>query len=606
MWRKEPPTITVAKGSKGSGKTEWLINKIGQALADGAKPTDMMVMAASPTAAAALAQRIEGQLACEIEVRVPMMLAEDILRARDEAQGNVRPKRILLPHERQMLFEDLKATGMQPGRIKGMLDFFEHSWMDAKPSSEFLAYQDEVDLLEFCSICLSFYGVTLPTEVPLEALSAVEDCLDLRASFAKRVVFVDDIQLLSAASQRLMTFLAKESMFATMDPAANYPVFEKHPCNPGSVWENNLMYPDEVVTLEGPSAVVALLHDEETPDDEIGAVVARISKHTFDNPYTRIYVACPSKAWKVKVAAGLQKAKQPCYVTGRESMLVRKAADPQASAPIKAASLLVLMAKPDDSMAWRSLFACDVHLMNSAGVAALRDMFAPHGECLVEAVEAACAAEASGTLEDLLPEASRFALASVRDLVVRYRGTKIALAKLKDMKGPELVAELCKLVCPDDAAEARQLARLVAELAGGGAPLADRDAQDLAKALVSSVLYPTIPEGVKIIVGDCSEATGMSFDHVFLTGAVEGFLVPRRFYDLAETTEEKQRAEIAKRETMVYQTVGGAPSCEISSFRSLPAEDAERLGVRIRRIGVKAGVRMAAAARCEIVDPYIK
>lgn len=606
MWIKEAPALTVARGSKGSGKTDWLIERLSRVLSDGADPADLVVFAASPSAAAALAQRIECQLGCEVKVSTPMQLAADVLSTQGNASDVKPAPRIILPHERSMLLEDLKTSGMKPGRLKAMLEFFEHSWMDAVPSSEFLEYRDEYDLHELCASYLAFYGGTLSSEAPLRALDAIKASAHLRSAFARPFVFVDDAQLLSKASQRLLLAITKEGLFSTIDPEANFAVYERYPSDPRLAWIGGSVLPDDIVLLESKPKTPARYLDEASPEDELSAIVASISALISENPYARMYVACPNKTWKAMIAGSLQKAGLNCFVTGRESILTRRATDPSTSAPVKAASLLMLAANPADSMAWRSLLGCDVHLSNSAGVAALREALSSRCVGFVEAVEAACAAEAAGELSELLPEASKYALASARDIVTRYRAAKLVLAKLEGLSGPELVAELCKAVYSNDAGEARQLASIIAQLAGAGSPLAERGATELAQGLVASVLYPTPPESARIIVGDYAGITGLSPDHVFMTGAVEGFIIDRRFFSGAETNEEKKQAEIAKRRAMVYQTLGGACPCTVSSFKTLPAEHAERWGARICRISAKTGKRMALVARSELVDPYVK
>ncbi|MDR3136132.1 MAG: AAA family ATPase [Coriobacteriales bacterium] len=227
------PEARCILGGAGTGKTEHLLKRISALLAAGAKPGELLVLCATPSAAIdfreRLALRIEN-IAYEISIITPRALALEILSTEMARAYTRRPARLLASFEVNFLLEDMKTVGTRPGRLREILKFFYRGWTElAEDDPEWLIMAEEVHLHRLLLENLTFMQAMLEPELSKLALGFLRGNDEACQQTAPAHIFVDDYGFLSRASQLLAQFLAVQSITVAADPFVNYPVFDSYP-----------------------------------------------------------------------------------------------------------------------------------------------------------------------------------------------------------------------------------------------------------------------------------------------------------------------------------------------------------------------------------------
>lgn len=218
--------LTVVRGPAGCGKTQRLVRDARALLECDIEPSSVLVLCATPDAARAFADRLG---APGVRVSSAREVALELLASPAAVALFGHGPRVLLPFEEDILFEDLKTCGVEPGRIAGMLAFFKRSMTEISDDHpDFLMDDDERAVMGALRQGLQLRGAILEQQVSADAarLLAARPAGD-SARFAH--VFVDDWQHLSRASQVMAALLAGESLCVATDPAAAWQVLESYP-----------------------------------------------------------------------------------------------------------------------------------------------------------------------------------------------------------------------------------------------------------------------------------------------------------------------------------------------------------------------------------------
>lgn len=607
------------EGPKGSGKTNRIISLVRELHAGEGSSCSILVATATPNAARALEARLgvtlgeagpalsedggrEGVHRCSgipsIRVATALELAAEILSSPQAQTRLERTPRLLLPHERRTLEKDLEVLGMKPKRMREMLRFFEHGWADSHTGEvDFLLYDEERELYALLERLLRFEGAMLVAEAPMLALRYARDAK--RASLSPQYdhVLVDDMQLMSRASQTLMMSLARCTFTATADPSACSPVFEEYPY--ADYVEDMTSTFERLERQTLPKRCLAsdiIWKEAETPEEEFACIADEVEGAVLSGE-TPIYIAAPNKTWAQRISAalgerGIAHASEFSTIAGSQER-----GRNGKTALAYALSLIFLVADPNDSAALRVICGLGDCAASNAGMQALmrlareRDMGADAFTRAMQMASEGATPRALGTHEQR----------RLNDMLVAFCELRTACHDLSSLNGRDLVAAACARI----PAEAKVQQRVEDEILTLCDPEnANAPAKVIATALKKNLLFPALTREArcKVVIGPYGGACGLSPAKVVATGAVEGFILAREYFDASSTTQEQQVQQHARWQAAIYQTIGNpSTSCTATSFKRISLEQAEMLGVRIGRIGMKGGMRMARTNRSELL-----
>ena len=207
--------LTVARGAAGCGKTQRLIEAVRDLLAQGTPPSSILVLCATPDAAHAFSNRLGAE---NVRIASTRELALELLSQPAAIALFGHGPRILMPFEEDVLFEDLKMSGIEIDRLAGMFSFFKRSMTEISDDHpDFLMDDDEQAVMSTLRDNLQLRGAFLEQQISANAaryLALTEDA----AHYAH--VFVDDWQYLSRASQVMAELLAHNSLYVAVDTTA--------------------------------------------------------------------------------------------------------------------------------------------------------------------------------------------------------------------------------------------------------------------------------------------------------------------------------------------------------------------------------------------------
>lgn len=545
--------LTIIRGASGCGKTQKLIDDVRELLVQGADASSILVLCATPDSARAFSQRLG---VAGVRVASARKMALELLAQPGAIALFGHGPRVLLPFEEDILFEDLKTTGVEADRLAGMLAFFRRSMTEISDDHpEFLMDDDERAVMKALREGLYLRGAFLEQQL---SANAARYLVKGGAPCRYAHVFVDDYQCLSRASQVMAGFLSGDSLCVACDPAASDQVLESYPY-PRGVGEllkaNPQAHIFELNEFCGPQSICGALNALRreaglAPYEFAGCIGAAACPEIFevlpdaDHEIERaahvvadsieeglapgdIYVVSPNDAWSLRVACALGKRGIGSAVACRWSDLVRSDADTSRNAGyLKVLTAVLFAGDPDDDAAWRSWCAFDEPLAASGEVSSALQAASATGVRLHEVLAAGDRAAAPGRLVDAYSEGA--------DLLGRIKGLG------RDGMFRLLVDELCGL----DAPVPSTLFRLCAGTRPGDDAATVR-AHILEKVACGFGWEPGGPCGGGqedvVRIGGMERMCGMSPQFVVFTGFVNGFFPPHDFFNKTVTPPRGRR-----------------------------------------------------------------
>ncbi len=202
----------IYSGGAGSGKTQKLLEQAQNLLEAGTDPSRILFVCASSPAVKSIRERFDAYEHGGDEVRVVCARALLLrLFAEDDFTSRLGYRaRILNPVEAQVMFEDLKSSGIKRARIREMTGFFERTYSDmAEDADDFPFEWEETGMLDYEHSYLRLYNATTEGRAACMVARMLEENIGFRERFATAHVFVDDYQLMSRALQHVCRSLAK-------------------------------------------------------------------------------------------------------------------------------------------------------------------------------------------------------------------------------------------------------------------------------------------------------------------------------------------------------------------------------------------------------------
>ena len=240
-------------GGPGTGKTQAIVQRAARLLAAGTRPDDVLVLAATRSAADALRARVA---ACgvagadAVEVCTPAQLFEQVLSCPEARAFTGRTPRLLADFEERILMEDMKTCGLKTKRMREMLKFFFRQWTELGDEREgFLVEDDEHLVHDAIMRHLRLRGAMLPVELGNLTVKFLRDCPDVPAACRRAHVLADDVQDYSKATQLALDLIARESLMVCGNVNEQVETAEAYPCPEGFAVFAETHEGAEVVTL---------------------------------------------------------------------------------------------------------------------------------------------------------------------------------------------------------------------------------------------------------------------------------------------------------------------------------------------------------------------
>ena len=240
-------------GGPGTGKTQAIVQRAARLLAASARPDDVLVLAATRSAADVLRARVAacGVVGADaVEVCTPAQFFEQVLSCPEARAFTGRTPRLLADFEERILMEDMKTCGLKTKRMREMLKFFFKQWTELGDEREgFLVEDDEHLVHDAIMRHLRLRGAMLPVELGNLAVKFLRDCPDVPAACRRAHVLADDVQDYSKATQLALDLIARESLMVCGNVNEQVETAEAYPCPEGFAAFAETHEGAEVVTL---------------------------------------------------------------------------------------------------------------------------------------------------------------------------------------------------------------------------------------------------------------------------------------------------------------------------------------------------------------------
>lgn len=560
------PSATCIVGDVASGKTARLAERAcelsREAGSDAREARGVLVLCASSAGVRAMQERLRalGECAADagVDVSTPFDTAVSILGdpSVTERLGRLR---VLSPFEESVLFEDIKTCGCKRGRLRDLVAFLERGMSDMSDDDpDWIRTAEERLVLDLMLDCLKFSGGLLRAQAASVAVRELLGDDALLARFSYDHVLVDDIDLMSRSSQILASMLAMRSMSLSAGFDRELAVGDAYP-NPGGVDElaRMALAVERVELSERYHQSSMEVFMEDGIQHEFARVVQTV-RDAIDGGASpgRVLVVCANGAWRANARRALEASGvQVRSVSSAAGRIRFETCDDKMRFEQREAALRRIAGDADDSLAWRTLCGLDDALASSAAMSSLRKACRADGLSLAAALRALAA-------DDL-------GAASVSDS--RYAGLlkayEDALSRVPEM-----------------ASDTDADAGLHEEFAGvdaGPAPL----------------------DSAAVLIGSPDDALGLEADLVVFGGFVNGIIPSRDYFDPAAMVgaarERARRHDIE----LVERVCGRACKHVVfTGFTSCGLEVAEKLKLRIARIRLRDGVRVASIEPSELLS----
>ena len=581
-------TMLVSGGAH-SGKTQHLVDHVVALLAAGTDPAQILVFAASPDAAHALAARLgkAHPLGALVRVTVPRQVFLELLDTPEAYAATGRRARLLSRFETDFLFEDLKPTGIRSKRLREMVKFFLRGMTEmADWEEKWLVTVEEEQVYGLLKDSLAFSGGIMEQELGNVVLRYLFDYPEACAAARVAHVVVDDYQQLSRASQVLAQLLAESSLAVAADESACLTVFDSFPYAEG-VEELRADTPALVnIRLDGSWAVAradVAVEKAATPAAELAYVVDRVAAAIeAGTAPADVVVAAPHRVWRANVARALAARGIACEQADDGRAVAGDMRDMNRCSVARMLTALNLVVAPDDGVAWRSWCGFGDYLTRSNWIGQLRGKYLPAGVKFAEALAA----------ENTNAEAG---LPVAVSLIEAYRQGRAAVEAAHGLEGDALVHALAEACGVTDERALGAFAELTApfedvRLAGQtGGQRADVFAGTSAAATLARARqrleFPAFERADVVRVLPLERLCGVTAKVLVVCGMVNGFMPVREYFDRVEMTQEKaDKLLAADGQLFTWALAKATGRVLVTGFAKADLVAAETLRLQIDRV----------------------
>ena len=344
------------------------------------------------------------------------------------------------------------------------------------------------------------------------------------------------------------------------------------------------------------------------------AEIAHVAQHIADaiekgaQP-SDFYLAVPNGVWAKSLnrsleARGISTAQRPSA-----RMLSGDSRDLRRCKTSRLVTLLALAADPHDMLAWRSWCGFGDWLTNNPGFAALRRYAAQQG---LAPYDALATVAADNPCREALGELDAAEQASLERISQAFKTGQAALMQLEGLVGRQLIDAAWELLdCEQHVQETT---------AGQGGVPADllrlldvenpklaHDAASLVDRLLMALNEPRFPLAQNVVrIGDLAASHGSSYRTVVLSGFVNGFIPKHAYFDPVKTPLDRMGLLYGTDARRVYQAAGCArEELLVTAFTQMDALQAERLDLKVDRVFMREGKRLARISPSELIGSMV-
>lgn len=603
--------VTLVQGGPGTGKTERLVSRVDELLAGGCDPADVLVVVPSVSAAQALRARMArsyGDGAAGVVVTTPMTLALQGLAEPGARAFTGGRAHCLAAFEESFFLEDMRVTGQKQRRLREMLKFLERGWSEMRDDEDgWLITGEERAVNAFARENLAGMGALHPSEVTATYVRYVACEPGVCATVRRPHVLVDDLRVMSRASQRLVRLLAGETLFVTWNPLGGLKGEEPYGYDAGL--EELLADACDLARIDlresrlasAPQAVVANLYAQEcladrglaAPEGSVGATAGIFeelhAEYLSDEmpllaqrvrglvgegvKPEEIFLFAPSDAWARRACAALERAGVPASRIEERQAIGGDIRDVSKCEAALVYTALHMMADPASPAAWRCWCGFGDYLGCSASMTYLAHLAAETAMVLPELLAALDAGELACETVDV---------ARVLD---RYRAGRCMIEDARGLTGPELLRTLSVHALGKDAVPGA-LAGLL------GAVNPNEGARALYKRAAGSLLSPVFVPGT-VRVGGFDAALGQAPRVLVCCGMANGLVPPAEYFELTQATieaQDKMHAQLVEHLASLAGKAGEGIIC--TTFEKAGIVEAETLKLKTERVRLRDGRRV--------------
>ena len=344
------------------------------------------------------------------------------------------------------------------------------------------------------------------------------------------------------------------------------------------------------------------------------AEIAHVAQHIADaiekgaQP-SDFYLAVPNGVWAKSLnrsleARGISTAQRPSA-----RMLSGDSRDLRRCKTSRLVTLLALAADPHDMLAWRSWCGFGDWLTHNPGFAALRRYAAQQG---LAPDDALATVAADNPCREALGELDAAEQASLERISQAFKTGQAALMQLEGLVGRQLIDAAWELLdCEQHVQETT---------AGQGGVPADllrlldvenpklaHDAASLVDRLLMALNEPRFPLAQNVVrIGDLAASHGSSYRTVVLSGFVNGFIPKHAYFDPVKTPLDRMGLLYGTDARRVYQAAGCArEELLVTAFTQMDALQAERLDLKVDRVFMREGKRLARISPSELIGSMV-
>lgn len=340
------------------------------------------------------------------------------------------------------------------------------------------------------------------------------------------------------------------------------------------------------------------------------AEIAHVAQHIADAiekgaQSGEFYLATPNGVWTKSLsrsleARGISTAQRP-----NVRVLSGDPRDLGRCKTLRLFTLLALVADSRDMLAWRSWCGFGDWLTDNPGFAALRRHAVRQGLAPYDALAAVAADSPCREAFDELDAAEQ---ASLERISQAFKTGQTALKQLEGLEGRQLIDAAwglldCEQQAQETAAGQERVPADLLRLLDTENPELAQDAASLVDRLLAALCEPRFPLAQNAVrIGDIAASHGSSYRTVVLSGFVNGFIPKHAYFDPVKTPLDRMGLLYGMDARRVYQAAGCArEELLVTAFTQMDALQAERLDLKVDRVFMREGKRLARISPSELI-----
>lgn len=500
----------------------------------------------------------------------------------DRVQDAVgRTARVIDENEYDVLMEDVKVSGLKPGRLREMLKFFYKSISACDDEQEgWLITAEEKAVWGILTENLEARRALLACELSSMAYRGLQAA---GVESEPTTLIVDDYGSLGKATQRLVRHVATDGIVAVGSTLAASNAEESYPCFEG--FDELACASDERIELSTARPAASRRNVSlENPEAEFSFVASSVQERIEAGMAPRdILVAVPNAIWGDHIKAALEtRGIAAAFASGKTKIK----GDPRSEgrfADLKLTTFLRLYLDPSDFVSLRSWLGFGDWLLCSDAFLELMAF--------------------SREREISVPEA----IALLRAMPAAARPTKVFGKLDAPLDELEELMDACRTIGRDDAValfEAHGMPLAPWQIGLLGDDAAHADIERLARAAAS----PKRPSAKRADANSCVTIAPYRLCHgrisriTFITGLVNGFLPGLDAVDDKYTVDHR-RVALAREQLLFLDLIATAlDEALCTRFECDRLENASALHMQTARVFMKDGMRYAAAVPSEFAS----